>query len=402
MDAPNPEYVEIITKDIQEQLKDEFKYTIISNLNHSYNIVVNNLSSSIEINASYKDNFELNIFSRKYSLIDLKEIKYLSILDSIDEIYEQIKLELSKNNSTIIENTNQINIIIPIINIKFKELSFILNKKTKTKTDKQMCLDLYKLVFKLQEQIKDKEKENNENIKLYHKEIDNLRQILVNLSENNNSLLEKINSLEKEVSNLKNENKELNEKIQSLEEKNENNIEQKINKLEDKYEEIDNPWTREKDPNIDAFDYILKYDDYFAQKNNAQHLDLIKSKHKFINNKIYKLKYNISYQYGRFRVGFGNYCKNSSRLMDKDSVGLTNEGLFVQGKNYKNLKIQIKSNTKEILFIINLKENPNNYELFIDGKSFGKYNFNLEIIYGIAAFENGAVEISTLRSSILM
>ena len=52
-----------------------------------------------------------------------------------------------------------------------------------------------------------------------------------------------------------------------------------------------------------------------------------------------------------------------------------------------------------ILFIINLKQSQNNFELFIDGKSFGKYNFNLEIIYGIAAFEHGSVIINTLGSS---
>ena len=397
MEAPIPKFIEKITPDIQEQLKEESKYSIISNLNHSFNIIVQNYSSSIEISASYKENVELNIFSKKYSLTDLKEIKYLSILDSIDEIYEQIKLELSKNNSTIIENAEQLIIKIPIINIKFKELSFILNKKLKT--DKEIYQDLYKLVSNLKEQIKEKEKENSEKINLFQKDIENLTKKVDNLTENNNNLVQKINSLEKEVSNLKNDNKILSEKIQILEEKNKKMSQQTKDFIEDKYEEIYNPWTRDKDWEAKKFDYTLKNNDYFAERDNC-FIYLIKSKHKFITNKIYKLKYNITWKKGDFRVGFGNYQSTGNRLKDKDSIGFTNEGFFIQGEKIGDLSI--KTNNKEILFVINLKENQNIFELFIDGKSFGKYNFNLEIIYGIAAFENGAVEISTLRSSILM
>ena len=60
--------------------------------------------------------------------------------------------------------------------------------------------------------------------------------------------------------------------------------------------------------------------------------------------------------------------------------------------------IELKKSNKEITFIINLKEKEKNFELFIDGKSYGKFIFNLDIIYGIAAFQDGSVKINTYRS----
>ena len=138
----------------------------------------------------------------------------------------------------------------------------------------------------------------------------------------------------------------------------------------------------------------MKEEDYFAQK-NISHCTLIKSKHKFENNKIYKLVYNINFIKNRFRIGFGSFEKGS-RLQDKNSVGLTNEGLFIQGEKRSDIKLY--TNNKEVIFVINLKETDKNFELFIDGKSYGKFNFNLDIMYGIAAFEFGSVKINTYRN----
>ena len=122
----------------------------------------------------------------------------------------------------------------------------------------------------------------------------------------------------------------------------------------------------------------------------------IKSKNKFDKNKIYKLIYNISYFSGKYRVGFGDFGLINKQLKEKGSIGLTNEGLYNEGEKISTARIE-KQN-KEIIFIINLKNKQKNFEVFIDGNSLGKYNLNLENIYGLASMHNGSVEIKTLRS----
>jgi len=102
------------------------------------------------------------------------------------------------------------------------------------------------------------------------------------------------------------------------------------------------------------FDYILKEKNYLIQRNSIK-LRSIKSKHKFEKNKIYKLKYDISIINDNFRVGFGDFGNCNSRLKEKGSIGLTKEGLYIEGNKVSEIKI-IKDN-KEIIFIINLKDN---------------------------------------------
>ena len=85
MEPPTPLYYEK-----KEILKAESKYIINSNKNNSFNLIIKNLTSFIEINASNPNDIKKNEFIKKYSLIDLKENKFLSICDSIDEIYEEL------------------------------------------------------------------------------------------------------------------------------------------------------------------------------------------------------------------------------------------------------------------------------------------------------------------------
>ena len=164
---------------------------------------------------------------------------------------------------------------------------------------------------------------------------------------------------------------------------------------DDKFELIENPWTKEVDPNRKKFNFILEEGDYLAKTNNIT-IDSIKSMHKFESNKIYKLIYNINYIKRDFRIGFGDFGNCYNRLKEKGSVGLTNEGLFIEGEKRSNIKLN--ADNKEIIFIINLKGKEKKFELFIDGKSCGVFNFNLDKIYGIAAFYEGSVKINTFKT----
>ena len=385
MEPPTPnEFGNILSKEI---LKAEKNYKITSDKNNVFNIILRNFTSSIEINASYEDDYGKNEFIEKYKLLDLKENKFLSICETLDDIYEELIFELSKNKCKIIENKNQVNISIPINHAKYKELSFTLNKKIKS--DKENIQELYKLVFNLQTQIKgidkEKDKENTEKINMCNKEINDLKQVIININQYNKQLEQKVESLEKEILDLK---KQINPLVN-------NNLIKQNTLLDFKYEEIENPWNKnEKDQDPSGKEYTFKLNDYYAEKKSS-FLRLIVSRHKFEKNKIYKLKYDIIYNGKRFRVGFGYATVLNNRLEEKGSVGLTNEGLYIEGKKFSNIKL--KKGNITVTFIINLKENPNNFEVIMDEISFGKYNFELDNIYGLAAFEDGSIKISTYR-----
>ena len=445
MEPPSANYKEKIPTP-QEKFKSEAKYTINSNTNNSYNIIIKNLSSNIEINAFYKDDIKNNEFINKFIFEKFKKNKFLSICESIDEIYDELIFEFSKKNSTISENENEISIIIPVAHVKYKEINLNLNKKIKS--DKEICQDLYELVHNLKNKIKDIEIEKNNKIIFYDNEIKNLKNYInnftiktnekiENLIENNTNLKKKVESLEKEVILLKNQNSELKEKIESLkeekdvflkeeknntlkeekddflkeeknntlEEEENNSLKEGIkntsynsnNSLDNLFEEIDNPWTNEKENFEKEFDYTLKNGDYYAERYNNACIYSIKSKFLFENNNIYKLIYNIKYIKGSFRIGFGDFGENKYRLKEEGSIGLTNEGLFINGKKIENIKLG--KNNSEIIFIINLKERKNFFELSIDGNSYGKYYFYLnKKIYGLAAINEGSITIKTYKS----
>jgi hypothetical protein len=364
-----------------------------------------------------------NEFNGKFFLEKLKLNKFLSIYDSIDEIYEEIMNEISKNNPILIENENNILIKIPIGLTKYKEIVFELNKQTKSV--KEICRDLYDIVCDLKKQINKIEidkNEKNEKINSLNKETEELKKIIndksiqinninlkiQNLSNDNKILKEKINSLENELSQIKNgnslskdnslikDNLIINEKLISPKEKININILNKKTDLKTDFIKIDNPWTKEIEKGESKFEYILKDENYSAEKNDG-FIKSIKSKHKFEKNKIYKLIYNISFKEEDFRVGFGDFGENKSRLKEKGSVGFTNEGLYINGKKIKD--ITLKEKNKIVTFIINLKENKY-FELFVDEIYLGKFGFDLENIFGLAALSPGnSVTIKTYQSS---
>lgn len=342
------------TKEEEVCLKEE-KYIIISENKNEFNIIIKKYLTYIEINVVEQKSLG-NKFSEKYSLHQLKENKFLSICDSIGDIYDELNLLLSKNNTVIKENEKQIFVIIPTEHIKYKEINFTLKSKEKT----------------------DKEK------------IDNLYMIISNLQKENKEKDEKINKLYQELNNLKFEIDNISKKLKELTKIN-NQLDKHI-----KFEEIENPWSKEIDKvGNNKFWYILKEDDYYAEKNEESlSLYTIRAKHQFESNYIYKVTYSIYFD-NDMRIGFGNFGKGNGRLKEKDSVGITSEGLFIDGtKVSKNIFLD-KSN-KEIIFIINLKEKV--FELFIDGKYANKFNFNLDNIYGLAAFRRGSLRIKTFRA----
>ena len=166
---------------------------------------------------------------------------------------------------------------------------------------------------------------------------------------------------------------------------------------EDLFEEIENPWTNDLEKINREFDYTLKEGNYYAEKYKSfTNVLYLKSAHKFEKNRIYKIVYEITFIKDYFRVGFGDIGKCNARLKEKGCVGLTEKGLYIDGKCLNNSKIE-KYN-KKVVFIIDLKDNQKSFELFLYEQSLGKFNFNLDNIYALAVVTNGSVRIKTLRS----
>ena len=198
MDAPNPIAFETKNPDIEE-FKEEKNYLIKSN-NKSFNLYIKNFTTYLNIYCFYNINDEKYEFEKNYNFNELKNNKYLTICDSIDEVYTQLKIELDKNNTNIKENNDNLIINIPINHIKIEDISFTLNKKIKS--EKEQFEDLKEEVSILK----------NEN-KLFKTSIQNLENKIINLEKENKMLFEKIKKLENIIEEkIKNNNSIVEEK----------------------------------------------------------------------------------------------------------------------------------------------------------------------------------------------
>ena len=184
---------------VKEEIKKENSYTIISDKNHSFNLNIQNLNFSIKIIAIYQDDIIKQIYEKKMLLEELKKNKFLGLCDSIDEIYDELTHNLSKNQTKILEETNQIYISIPIDHLKIKEILFVIEEKLKD--DKEKIQELILIVTNLKQEIK--ELKNNKN----NDEFSKLNEKIITLEKENSKLNEKIITLEKENSKI---NEELN------------------------------------------------------------------------------------------------------------------------------------------------------------------------------------------------
>ena len=205
--------VQIGQKNLRPKIQTNFK--LISDKNNSFNIIFNNCSNYIQIESVFEKEFVKKVYEKILFLDELKTNRFLSICDSIDEVYEQIIMEIKNNDKTkIIEENNEIDIIIPINHIKVKEIKFNLKEKIKTQ------LELIQELFEEIKVIKKDEKENKEKYNKLENENKNLREEI--------SLLKSDKNLKEEIMILKEDNKKLNDKINSLIKDNEE-LKNKIN-----------------------------------------------------------------------------------------------------------------------------------------------------------------------------
>ena len=204
----------------KEIIKQENSYSIISDKNHTFNLIFQNLNSTIGILASYENDFIKHNYEKKLILDELKQNKYLALCDSIDEIYEELITLMKKNQFKIIEETNQIYISIPV-------------EYVKVKNDSEKINELFSIISNMKKEMKEfKEQIKNEEINNLKKEIKDLKEKNVeeiqNMKENNSK---EINNLKEEIKNLKDEIKNMKENnLKEIKEENKN-LKKEINEL---------------------------------------------------------------------------------------------------------------------------------------------------------------------------
>jgi hypothetical protein len=137
----------------QEEIKLENNYKINSDKQHLFNLTIQNLNSSIKIISSFEDNCITHNYEKQLLFDELKKNKLLGLCDSIDEIYDELIHNLNKNETKILEETNQIIINIPVDHLKIKEILFVIEEKLKD--DKEKIQKLIIIISNLKQEIKE-------------------------------------------------------------------------------------------------------------------------------------------------------------------------------------------------------------------------------------------------------
>ena len=136
----------------------EKAYTINSNKNNSFTLIIKKSNSTINIKAEYKEIF-IHIFEKEMDINTLQKNKYLILCETIDEIYDDLISLLNENQTTIIEEDNKISINIPTKHPRIKEIIFTLEEEVINETQKVQ--DLIKYISTINKKLKILEEENN-------------------------------------------------------------------------------------------------------------------------------------------------------------------------------------------------------------------------------------------------
>ena len=172
------------------RIKEEFNIRIKSDKSNYFDIYITNNTSHILIKALNKNDISKTEFENKYNIKELIKIKCIEGLDSIDEIFRQLKIDFKKDNIKLIEEINLLKIIIPIDLKSEKELMFELPKKMKSESEKFDILfnevaNLKKEIITLKEE-NTKLKEENKYLKnLFDKYIPFFEKYIQNNDDNN-------------------------------------------------------------------------------------------------------------------------------------------------------------------------------------------------------------------------
>jgi len=176
--------------DIDSEFQKKTKnFSIFSDKNNRYNIFIQSeMNTKIIITAI--EVIKQTKYSESYTLNTLKKNKYLSLFESIDEIFDELNDKIDKIRPRLLEEDNSLKLIIETFNTKYKEINFYLNEKEKNINEK------YNELIVFINELKEKEKKQDEKIK-------SLENMVQELKNNNNELFKKNLLLENSFNYLK-------------------------------------------------------------------------------------------------------------------------------------------------------------------------------------------------------
>ena len=146
-----------------EQIKSK-NFIILSEDKKQYNVLFENYGNSLILSAEIieSNTIEKIRFQNKFSLLDIQKVKLFQVFDSIDECLSEIFNFIELNKGIIKVKNSLLSLIIPLNSKKYPEISFELNQKEKT--DSEKIKELYNVIHKLNEE-KIKEKKENDELK---------------------------------------------------------------------------------------------------------------------------------------------------------------------------------------------------------------------------------------------
>ena len=142
-------------------------FFVTSNNNNKYSVEIVNESNYLNILIKTIDKIPSITYNNKFSLEDIKQLnKYFLSCTNISEVYVLLEPFIQNtNNISLIEKTNEINLI---INISFPlSPQIIFNIKANTKNINETTNELYEIINKQNNQLK----EQKDEISLLRKEI---------------------------------------------------------------------------------------------------------------------------------------------------------------------------------------------------------------------------------------
>ena len=165
-------------------------FFVTSNNNNKYSVEIVNESNYLNILIKTIDKIPSNTYYNKFSLEDIKQLnKYFHSCTNISEVLILIEPFLQNtNNISLIEKTNEINLI---INISFPlSPQIIFNIKANTKNINETINELYEIINNQNNKINEQNnqlKEQKDEISLLRKEI---KKKPIGIIEKNNKIYE--------------------------------------------------------------------------------------------------------------------------------------------------------------------------------------------------------------------
>ena len=183
----------------------------ISSEKNKYKIEMSNSESKIFIKGSCLNSLTNDSYENSFSLSQIQGNKYFKMCENIEEVSLVLLDLLKTNKKTIIEETNEINLLISINSPLVKEIIF--NLKQKEKNIEEKVNELYKIIEMQQKEINNLKNEVKElkqiNDNREKKEKEKEKEKKLKFLQNNSTIIKNEPEKEKAIRNWINPNKEI-------------------------------------------------------------------------------------------------------------------------------------------------------------------------------------------------